>query len=57
MHEQMHFFAGSDIQPFKDTVYRKRPDKESDKKKKIRTGVSGVLEGSRGNRPGGLLLV
>jgi len=26
-------------------------------KKKFRTGVSGASEGSRGNRPGGLLLV
>ena len=57
IHNTMHFFAGSGIQPLKDTVYGKKPDKESDKKKKIRTGVSGALEGSRGNRPGGLLLV
>jgi hypothetical protein len=30
---------------------------KNEKNYEIRTGVSGVSEGSRGNRPGGLLLV
>jgi len=53
----MHFLLAVAYSLLKIQYTGKDLNKESDKKKKIRTGVSGVLEGSRGNRPGGLLLV
>jgi hypothetical protein len=53
-----HIPTGKGLNAFPELVFLFEQSRTiQDKKEKIRTGVSGVSEDSRGNRPGGLLLV